>query len=365
MFFSYPDYRNCIANLGCSILKHYGIEPPNPTLPQIDRLLEKNHQNVVLLLLDGMGISSLEAHLSENGFFRRNLLCAYSSVFPPTTVAATTAIDSGLYPNQSAWLGWTGYFDEIDRNVVYYLNTDDDTGEKLDFSPAWTYVPYDGIVSQVGRSGIPAHYLAPFAEPYPKSFGAFCEEIGRICGGKGRKYLYAYWDDPDRTMHRHGADGAEARRALSEIEQRTERLAKSLNDTLLIITADHGHVNTENTALTDDPAIAECLVRMPSIEPRALNLFIKDGMHERFERAFRARFGGEFLLLTKKEALEKHLFGIGNNHPRFEKMLGDYLAVAVGSTAIFNSPSELPKYKGGHAGLTEHELTIPLIAAER
>lgn len=365
MYFSFPDYGNCIANLGCSVLKHYGIDPPNPTLPQIDRLLSKNYKNVVVLLLDGMGVSALEAHLPENGFLRRNLLCAYSSVFPPTTVAATTAVDSGLYPNQSAWLGWTGYFDEIGRNVVYYSNVDDDTGEKLDFSPAWTYVPYDGIAAQVGRSGIASHYLAPFVEPYPKSFGAFCAEIERICGEEEQKYLYAYWDDPDRTMHRHGVDGEDAHRVLTEIEQNTEQLAEKLKDTLLIITADHGHINTKNEALTNDPEIAECLVRMPSIEPRALNLFIKEGMHERFEQLFKARFGDQFLLLTKKEVLEKHLFGIGNDHPRFEKMLGDYLAVATGNTAIFNSPSEPRKYKGGHAGLTENELTIPLIAVER
>lgn len=88
-------------------------------------------------------------------------------------------------------------------------------------------------------------------------------------------------------------------------------------------------------------------------------------MHERFEQLFKARFGGQFLLLTKKEVLEKHLFGIGADHPRFEKMLGDYLAVATGNTAIFNSPSKPRKYKGGHAGLTENELTIPLIIVER
>lgn len=273
MCYSFPHYGNCIANLGCSILKHYGIDPPNPTLPQIDRLLSKNYKNVVVLLLDGMGISALEAHLPENGFLRRNLLRAYSSVFPPTTVAATTAIDSGLYPNQSGWLGWTGYFDEIGRNVVYYYNIDDDTGEKLDFSPAWTYVPYDGIVSQVGRSGIAAHYLAPFAEPHPKSLGELCSEIERLCGEEGRHYLYAYWDDPDRTMRRHGVDGEEVHLVLTEIERIAEQLAEKLTDTLLIITADHGHVNTENIALTDDPAIAECLVRMPSIEPRAESFY--------------------------------------------------------------------------------------------
>ena len=34
----YPDYENCIANLGCSLLKYYGITPPNGTLAAADRL---------------------------------------------------------------------------------------------------------------------------------------------------------------------------------------------------------------------------------------------------------------------------------------------------------------------------------------
>ena len=115
----YPDYDNCIANLACSMMKHFGVEPPNPTLPLVDGLLDKRYKNVVVLLLDGMGNNIIEANLAPDGFFRSHLAGTYSSVFPPTTVAATTAMDSGLFPVQSAWLGWTGYFPEIDRNVVY------------------------------------------------------------------------------------------------------------------------------------------------------------------------------------------------------------------------------------------------------
>lgn len=36
----YPDYDNCIANLACSVMKHFGVEPPNPTLPLADGLLD-------------------------------------------------------------------------------------------------------------------------------------------------------------------------------------------------------------------------------------------------------------------------------------------------------------------------------------
>lgn len=41
MNIKYPDYRNCIANLACSILQYYEVTPPNPTLPQADALLQK------------------------------------------------------------------------------------------------------------------------------------------------------------------------------------------------------------------------------------------------------------------------------------------------------------------------------------
>ena len=83
MKLTYPDYHNCIANLACSILHYYGVTPPNPTLPQADKLLCRPYKNVVLLLLDGMGVSSMKQHLSEHGFFRRNLKSVYSSTFLP------------------------------------------------------------------------------------------------------------------------------------------------------------------------------------------------------------------------------------------------------------------------------------------
>ena len=136
----YPDYRNCIANLACSILNHYGVTPPNATLPAADELL-KNHpcKHVVVLLLDGMGVANMEKHLSPEGFFRRHLITPYSSTFPPTTVAATTSMLSGLTPNQSAWLGWVGYFPQVGRNIVYYWNVDNDTGEEMkDRNVPWT-----------------------------------------------------------------------------------------------------------------------------------------------------------------------------------------------------------------------------------
>lgn len=362
MKISYPDYDNCIANLACSVMKYFGATPPNATLPLADRLLsEKRYKNVVVLLLDGMGNNIIEANLAPDGFFRRNLAGTYSSVFPPTTTSATTSIDSGLYPMQTAWLGWTGYFKELDKNVVYFLNTDFGTDEPItDINAARTYLPYKDICSVISETGAGAHFVAPFREPFPEDFGALCREIKRLCDLSGEKYIYAYWDQPDNVMHRKGCFGEPAKSMVRGLENAVGELADELCDTLLLVTADHGHIDSPRVPITDYSDIMECLVRMPSIEPRCLNLFVKDGMEEKLKAAFTEHFDGKFMLMPKAEVMERQLFGRGTPHPRFDEMVGDYLAIAVGDISIYNKKSK--NFVANHAGLTEDEMIIPLIA---
>ena len=92
------NYNDSIVNLTCSILKHFGAEYEHSTLKEIDELLDDEYNNIVVLLFDGMGIDAIQHHLLEDGFFRKNLIKEYSSVFPPTTTAATTSLESGLTP---------------------------------------------------------------------------------------------------------------------------------------------------------------------------------------------------------------------------------------------------------------------------
>ena len=65
-----------------------------------------NIKNIVLLLFDGMGISVLEKHLAPDSFLRKHLVCPISSVFPPTTTAATTSVLTGRTRIEHGWLGW-------------------------------------------------------------------------------------------------------------------------------------------------------------------------------------------------------------------------------------------------------------------
>ena len=367
-----PDYDNCLVNLSNSVLKAFGAETSAPTLKMADKLLEKEYKNVVVLLMDAMGISILEKHLAPDGFLRSHLAGSYSSVFPPTTVAATTSMLSGLYPNEHGWLGWDMYFPGLDKNVTVFLNKEqlreDENGGLTDPAPAagfhagFTYCAYKNIIDRINEAGGKAYASMPFLDPFPQDLEAVLSRVEELCSKPERKFIYAYWNEPDATMHEKGPDSNKARELMISLEKRLEEFANDLSDTLLLITADHSQIGCDNYCLMDYPEILKCLVRMPSIEPRALSFWVKDEYKDSFPEIFREVFGDKFWILTKEEVIEKRLFGTGRDHDLFCDMLGDYLAVSVSDAAIFLTHKEAELMPGGHAGLTEAEMEIPLIA---
>lgn len=407
----YPDYRNCIAGISNSILRYMSVDPGRDTLDLLDKHLDgKDYENIVVILLDGMGKNIMDANLSKRGFFHSHLAGTLSSTFPPTTVAATTSILSGMQPCEHGWLGWDCYYPQIDKNVTVFLNKETGTDEQAEaYNVAWRYCGYDSVAERLKKAGIDGtqSYMAtPFVEPFPDTFEKICDRIAALCGQPGKKYIYSYWNEPDHIMHEKGCFGDDAKTLLKKLEKQVRQLCKKLGEadlsekknypdeadikkadaanyteescglkdknnniknkkrTLVIVTADHGHIDTNGVALTDYPKICECLLRLPSIEPRALNFFIKPGMEEQFVHEFNRKFSDKFMLLTKAEVLEKKLFGDGMEHPYFFDMLGDYLAVATGDLCIYNTREEADFFIGAHAGLTEEEMTIPLVLVE-
>lgn len=360
--FSIHNYKNCIANLSNSILSKFGVPTVGTTLPLMDHLLEKEYKNVVVLLLDGLGTSIMEKNLKEDGFLRTHFRESISTVFPPTTVAATTSVISGQQPIEHAWLGWDCYYPQVDKNVTVFLNTEQGTDKPAsEENVPWKYCAYESVVDRLVRAGKEAYNVTPFELPYPDSFEKTCSQIADLCSGDGKKYIYSYWTEPDSVMHESGCYSKETKCILADLESEITKLCESLEDTLLIVTADHGHMEGRNKALPDYPAIMECLVRLPSMEPRALNLFVKEDKKQQFEREFLKEFGNDYALLTKEEVYQSKLFGEGMPHKNVDGMLGDYVAVSMTDVTIFNTREEAEFFKGVHAGYTKEELLVPLI----
>ena len=386
-----PDYDHCLVNLAGSILKKFGAETTVKTLPLADRFLSGEYQNIVILLLDAMGTPILEKHLDQNGFFRSHLAGSFDSVYPPTTVAATTSVLSGKYPNEHGWLGWDVYYPQLGKNVTLFTNREQirekadavpdgqtPDGRKkwteqslepiraaADFNAAFQYMPYQNILDRIREAGGTAWPVTPFMPPYPQTLDAILERISELCKEHGNKFIYAYWNEPDQTMHRTGTNSSDTHAVLTELEKKTAETISGLSDTLFLITADHGHMDSRNCCILDYPEITDCLVRLPSIEPRTLNLFVRERCRKSFPGIFRRYFGDAFLLLTREEVMRKKVFGPGKDRDGLTEMIGDYVALAVSDISIFNTHIEAQEMPGGHAGLTREEITIPLIAVER
>lgn len=386
----FPDYNNCLVNLANSILKKFGAKTTAQTLPVADKYLSGNYKNVVIFLLDALGTSIMEKHLDADGFFRSHFAGSFNSVYPPTTVAATTSLMSGLYPNEHAWLGWDIYYPQLNKTVTVFRNTDqlsekegakpsakDSSGNPLwtidslnkplpaaDFKVGYKFTPYKSIVDKINDAGGKAYFSMPFLPPYPKDLEAIFSRIKKLCDEDGQKFIYSYWNEPDTTMHKTGTTSDATHEMITSLEKRIQELTSTLSDTLFIITADHGHMDSKNLCILDYPEIMNCLKQVPSIESRTLNLFVKDECRKNFPSLFKKNFGDDFLLLTKEEVLEQNVFGPGKNHPGLTGMIGDFIAFSISNTSIFNTHYQAQVEKGNHAGLTPEEISIPLITIE-
>jgi len=69
--------------------------------------------------------------------------------------------------------------------------------------------------------------------------------------------VYAYYNDPDSTMHRHGSHSSEARAVVMDLNRRVESLVSRLRDAVVIVIADYGHRDVWNVSVGDIPGLTK------------------------------------------------------------------------------------------------------------
>ena len=363
----YPDYHKSSVSLSNSICKHFHIPTKHQTLESLDAYLNKGYQHVVLMLFDGLGSKILTQHLPADRFLHKHKVDDISAVFPSATVIATTSITTGKNPSEHGWLGWFMYVKSLDKIVTTYFNTVKGTDEEVaDYHVIQSEFPNETIIDAINKMGnAKAYWYSPFEQMLYDQYKLddTFDQIAKLCKDNEKAFFYIYNTEPDNLMHQHGVDDVCITQKIEWINAKTEQLARSLEDTLIIVTADHGHINATPIFLEEYPQLQKLLLRETSIEPRATNFFIKEGMQGSFVCLFNQLFGKDFKLFTKQEVLDLQLFGSGNQHDKFESCLGDFLAVAITNKYIMDKYTKNPM-KGIHGGLTEEEMMIPLIIIE-
>ena len=357
------NYNECITNLACSIRKYFELDYSHNTLNYIDQLLEKEKpKNVVVILYDGMGSRIIDRHLNKEDFFINNKYKEITTVFPATTTAAITSIRTGLNPIEHGWLGWNVYIDKIDETITLFMNEKKETKEisKKFIKEKENLLVTKTIADEINQKGkYKALELFPFGEKPYKNIDDMINIIKKECNTDEKKYIYAYDDEPDHTMHDSGPDSDKVKELIKIRNKKTEELSKKLKDTLLIIVADHGHTLIDNIFLKNYPKLMKMLERTTSIEQRATSFKVKKGKKEKFQNEFNKLFGDYYKLYSKEEIINSKIFGDGKENKVFKNAIGDFIAIAQTEKNLVNIDDDA--LISHHAGYTDDEIFIPLI----
>ena len=184
-----------------------------------------------------------------------------------------------------------------------------------------------------------------------------------------KKFMYVYNTEPDSTMHVKGCDSNESKKLIIERNNKLEEFFNKNIDkeTIVIITADHGHINCENIFLKNNSDIKELMEKNIYIENRCPMLKIKEGKKDLFKELFNKYFGEYFYLLSNEEIKNKKIFGKINykEHELFNDSLGDFIAINKNNNnkALLDDNDFI--MKSAHGGISDDEIYIPLIVLSK
>ena len=101
--FIIPDYRRgSIVNLMASIIQCFGGKSLYKPLKSLVPDEIRQYENVVLMIIDGLGQEYLTAN-GQQTFFANHHQDTMTSVFPATTATAITTFMTGLAPQLVRW----------------------------------------------------------------------------------------------------------------------------------------------------------------------------------------------------------------------------------------------------------------------
>lgn len=337
--------------------------------------------HLVFVIIDALGSALLERH-SPKGQLAKHHRRDLRAIFPSTTAAALTSFATGEYPAVHGVTGWWMHLVEHGITVTSLRFVERFSERPLgEFGIApETVFPTEPLTPRLPRAtlivtpdpfqhdvyvgytsgGTPA---AGYSDP-----GDAVERVIRhVNDAHGPTYTSVYFPQVDEAGHIAGVDSEEIGSLIGLMDDLIAVLAAALKDKArIVVTADHGQValpRANALVLADGDPLLGMLACPPAGEPVIPTFFLRDTTPEEFRAAFQDRFGEAFHLITPSEAEELALFGPGPLSRPTRRRLGDLIGVPGRPTALYYQPEgrTVEPHRGVHAGLTRHEMMVPLI----
>ena len=366
------DYDNSLTSLACSIEKYFEINPLHKTLPLIDKLLEeKQPENVILLLFDGLGTRVMNKYLDKNSFLMKNLKSEIYSVYPSSTAPCLKSIKTGLNPSEHGWLGYSIYLPQIKKIIELFSDTEKGTFKiNQDFQKIKKeyYYNHKTITDLIKGNG---KYLAYDFSNYPYNVDTNIDKcFQRILDSlknKGKKYIFSFYLEPDNILHIQGPKSQKINETIQKINAKVEEYSKLIlkhEKTMMIIIADHGHLMSIPEKISFSELNKYLKTNKIFIENRSPAFLVKPSCKKEFIKAFKKKFGKSFYLLSKKDIVKYKIYGeysINNMHKFFKESSGDFMAITKDNTNKLLFGEGDHNLASFHGGYSDDEIFIPLI----
>jgi predicted AlkP superfamily pyrophosphatase or phosphodiesterase len=363
----YPDFKNNIINISSSFSKYLCVETDKFSNAMIDSELVKDYKNVIFIVFDGLGKTPIINNLNDDSYLRRNVREYLTSTYPSTTTNATTTLMSNLYPMEHGWFAWSLFFPSINRCLDLFTGRDSETLEIID--PNYMYKNHDfcPYFEKSTRKDIDIYSIFPEFVKKGRNVTSFnanninslFTSLKSLTNKGNKKFVYCYYDEPDKTMHMEGVTSKKTKLLIENIEMKVEEFMENESDTLLVITADHGLVDVnKHIELREDETLLSFLRNPLFFDGRTPGFNLRDNCERKFLEYMGKKYGKDLLLLSKKELLEKGIFGLtsGDN----SNLLPDYVGIVTSDSDVNMHKASEHSFKAHHSSLGE-EMYVPLI----
>ena len=401
--FRLPDYDGGgLVNVAATVLELCGARGPAdpPPLRDADPALLTGVRTVLVVLCDGLGSDQLR-RLTTAGdmpFLARILeraarhdaaqLIDATTIFPSTTAAAVTTMQTARTPQEHGNIAYFLWLEEF-AMVAQMLRWGPAAQRRGSFfddraiDPR-TYAKVPSIHKAIRDHGGRSYIVEPeifrneamtrmhAAEAsytgylLPSTMGV---RVRQLLDGRAEDdsplYIYAYWAGVDTIAHWYGPRGPEHAAEAALLDRDLERALgdRDSGDTLVILTADHGHASVDPVRLIDLEADTElrALLRNPIAgEPRLV--FLHTDRPADVKAYLEQTYPGSFLLIDRDEAIDAGLFGRGD--PMLaRRRVGEVIALIGDDRAatVVRVDGQAVLHRGAHGGMTADEMRIPVL----
>ena len=398
-----PDYDGGgLLNVAATVLDVLGARDPSdpPPLRDLDPALREGVRQVVLVLADGLGSAQLRtlcasgdtpflaSLLDRARRHERAQLIEATTIFPSTTAAAIATLNSARTPQEHgnmAYFVWLEEFAQVTQMLRWGPGVtrrgsyfDDPNIDPRDYARVGSvharlrdrggasYVIEPEAFRLEAMTRMYAVEATSAAYVLPSSLSVRVRELlERRPWADGPGYVYAYWAGIDTTAHLHGPGSAEqaAEAALFDLDLARAFADRRPDDTLVILTADHGHAATDPDKLVDllgDDQLRGMLRNPIAGEPRLA--FLHTDQPERITQHLERRYPGTFFVFDRDEAIDAGLFGRGDPEVA-RRRIGEVCAMLGGDRAatIVKVDGHVFRHKGSHGGMSPEEMNIPVL----